>query len=216
VYEVYTDIAQQKLIVVGRADPERILKAIKKTKKAATICSHTDPAEPTPPANEEPPSGEAPAAEQPAPPAEVPPATEPQVNPPVKQEEKLEMNNTPMEVRMVHEYAHDFGHGDYQSSDPYYHYSMNGMRPYENYSYATHSHDSYRPSTYVSEYYHGHTQSPLQEGYNGYTQSPMHEGRHVAPAPAYVNNDYHHRRERVDGQITSAFSDENPNACTIV
>jgi hypothetical protein len=66
------------------------------------------------------------------------------------------------------------------------------------------TYNSYRQSTCVcvSEYYHGYTPSPLQEG------------RYVAPA--CVNNDNYHRRERADGQITSAFIDENTNACTIV
>ncbi|KAJ4807803.1 hypothetical protein LUZ62_020369 [Rhynchospora pubera] len=198
VYEVYTDIAQQKLTVVGRADPERIVKAIKRTKKNATICSHIDPAEPAQPINEELPSGEAPPPE-PAILAEAVPVTEPV--PPVLQEAKLEMNNIPPEVRMVHEYSHDFGHRDYWGSDPYY-YGVNGMRQYENnHNYVTHSYNSYRPSTYVSEY-------------RGYTRSPMQEGQYGVPA--YTNNDYYHRRERADGQITSAFSDENPNGCTIV
>jgi hypothetical protein len=120
---------------------ELFIKAIKRTKKVVTICSHADPAEPAPPTNEEPPSREAPAADTASSPADIPPATEPQVNPPVEQDAKLQMNNTPMEVCMVHEYAHDFSLIDHRSSNPYYHYSMNGMRPYESYSYATHSYN---------------------------------------------------------------------------
>ncbi|KAK1293304.1 hypothetical protein QJS10_CPB17g01197 [Acorus calamus] len=43
IYDVFTDYPQQKVTVVGRADPEKILKAIKKTRKVATICSHVEP-----------------------------------------------------------------------------------------------------------------------------------------------------------------------------
>ncbi|XP_024996704.1 extensin-3-like [Cynara cardunculus var. scolymus] len=41
IYDIYIDIPQQKLTVIGWADPEKIIKAIKKTRKTATICSHT-------------------------------------------------------------------------------------------------------------------------------------------------------------------------------
>lgn len=201
VYEVYTDIAQQKLTVVGRADPERIVKAIKRTKKIATICSHVIPTEPAPPANEEAPSGEAPAIEQPPPPVEEPLPLP--VNPPVEQEARLEMNNMPPQVHMMHEYPHDYGHRDYGSSNPNYY----GMRPYENnynsYANATHSYNSYRPPTHVSEYH-------------GYTQPSLLENQYAVPVPGYGNSEYYPRRERTDGQITAAFSDENPNACSIV
>ncbi|KAE8712367.1 hypothetical protein F3Y22_tig00110257pilonHSYRG00032 [Hibiscus syriacus] len=40
IYEVYPDIARQKLTVIGWADPEKIVKAIRKT---VTICSHLEP-----------------------------------------------------------------------------------------------------------------------------------------------------------------------------
>ncbi|XP_028553275.1 copper transport protein CCH isoform X2 [Dendrobium catenatum] len=57
IYEVYIDVAHQKLTVVGRVEPEKIVKAIKKTRKIATICT---PAE----ATTEPSSSETPPAEQ--------------------------------------------------------------------------------------------------------------------------------------------------------
>uniref|UniRef100_J3KZ71 HMA domain-containing protein n=1 Tax=Oryza brachyantha TaxID=4533 RepID=J3KZ71_ORYBR len=43
VSDVYVDSANQKVTVVGIADPERIVKAIRKTKRVPTIFSHTDP-----------------------------------------------------------------------------------------------------------------------------------------------------------------------------
>ncbi|OMO53586.1 hypothetical protein CCACVL1_28525 [Corchorus capsularis] len=61
IYEVYPDIAQQKLTIIGWADPERIVKAIRKTRKIATICSHSQPSEaPAAQPPEQPPEGGAP------------------------------------------------------------------------------------------------------------------------------------------------------------
>ncbi|KAL8171292.1 hypothetical protein V2J09_023096 [Rumex salicifolius] len=40
IYDIYIDLPQQKLTIIGWVDPEKIIKAIKKTKKTATICSH--------------------------------------------------------------------------------------------------------------------------------------------------------------------------------
>ncbi|KAJ3676109.1 hypothetical protein LUZ60_003521 [Juncus effusus] len=179
VYEIYTDISQQKLTVIGNADPERILKAIKRTKKTATICSHVNPAEPVPPANEEPPSGDPPAPE-PAPPTEATLSPEPPKDPQVDQEAKP----APL-VDMVNEYPHEFAHRDSWNTDPYYWNSMHDTRNENPYSNVTHSYNSYRPSNYVSEYEYASVQMPV--------------------------------RERADGgHDTSMFSDENPNACTIV
>ncbi|XP_044486032.1 leucine-rich repeat extensin-like protein 3 isoform X2 [Mangifera indica] len=45
IYDFYIDFPQQKLTIIGWADPERIMKAIKKTRKIATICSRSEVAE---------------------------------------------------------------------------------------------------------------------------------------------------------------------------
>ncbi|KAF5737027.1 hypothetical protein HS088_TW14G01183 [Tripterygium wilfordii] len=93
IYDIYIDFPQQKLTIIGWADPEKILKAIRKTRKIATICSHTEPETATQP-TEQPPDGGAepipepeatnsPPAETPL--AEAPPAAEsppPPENPP--------------------------------------------------------------------------------------------------------------------------------------
>ncbi|KAL3508133.1 hypothetical protein ACH5RR_033515 [Cinchona calisaya] len=42
IYELYIDFPQQKITIIGWADPEKIVKAIKKTRKTAIICSHTE------------------------------------------------------------------------------------------------------------------------------------------------------------------------------
>lgn len=39
------DFPQQKITIVGWADPKKIMKAIKKTRKTATIFSHVEPME---------------------------------------------------------------------------------------------------------------------------------------------------------------------------
>lgn len=91
VYDVCVDLPQQKLKVVGRIDLGTLVKAIKKTKKIATICSYTEPAasepEPPPPITEpeatsSPPATDA-TAQQPSEthPAEATPPAEPQENP---------------------------------------------------------------------------------------------------------------------------------------
>ncbi|CAI0626720.1 unnamed protein product [Linum tenue] len=43
IYELYIDVPQQKLTIVGWADPQKIVKAIRKTRKTAIICSHSEP-----------------------------------------------------------------------------------------------------------------------------------------------------------------------------
>ncbi|GKB83570.1 hypothetical protein Tco_0950465, partial [Tanacetum coccineum] len=51
--DVYIDIPQQKLRIIGWADPEKIIKAIKKTRKIVSICLETEPS----PATEQPSGG---------------------------------------------------------------------------------------------------------------------------------------------------------------
>ncbi|KAJ8444955.1 hypothetical protein Cgig2_029149 [Carnegiea gigantea] len=116
VYDLYIDLPQQKLTVIGRADPERIIKAIKKVRKVATICSHTDvrdensqPQEPPADGGAPPPQGEAtrpeggepsstepPKSEVPPPPPEEPPKD--QRPPPTPPPENLSAQNPPPET----------------------------------------------------------------------------------------------------------------------
>ncbi|TKY54189.1 Copper transport protein ATX1 [Spatholobus suberectus] len=52
IHDLRVDIHRQKLTIIGWADPEQVVKAIKKTKKNATICSSielTSPSKPTEP-----------------------------------------------------------------------------------------------------------------------------------------------------------------------
>nr|CAD1828520.1 unnamed protein product [Ananas comosus var. bracteatus] len=85
VYDVYIDFAQQKITVVGRANPEAIVKAIKKTKKIATVCSHTELPDPAAGKSEQPPPD---AAKEQAPPASEPPAETPPASDPPKEPQK--------------------------------------------------------------------------------------------------------------------------------
>ncbi|GMN63410.1 hypothetical protein TIFTF001_032487 [Ficus carica] len=69
IYDLYIDFPQQKLTIIGWADPEKIVKAIKKTRKMATICSHTEQTqEPPPPTEPTPQEGNTNANEPPPPP----------------------------------------------------------------------------------------------------------------------------------------------------
>lgn len=60
IYDLYIDFPNQKLTIIGWADPEKIVKAIKKTRKTATICSHTEQPDPAALPPEQPPDGDAP------------------------------------------------------------------------------------------------------------------------------------------------------------
>ncbi|XP_020086285.1 heavy metal-associated isoprenylated plant protein 5-like [Ananas comosus] len=198
VYDVYIDFAQQKITVVGRANPEAIVKAIKKTKKIATVCSHTELPDPAAGKSEQPPPDAAKEQAPPAsePPAETPPASDPPKEPP-KEEQKAEPEVKPSpeaeaatpaevkevgEIHMVHQYPH--GYSGFQHE----------LTPHV----FVHSYNSYRPSAYASEY--GYLRSPPRDiKYNGGSYGDEH--RH------YGNGD--------GSQITSMFTDENPNACRI-
>ncbi|KAK4800514.1 hypothetical protein SAY86_021001 [Trapa natans] len=77
IYDFYIDFPNQKLTVVGWADPEKIVKAIKKTRKTATICSHTEPPDPAAQPPEQSPEGGAPPSDSANPPPQEAPPIEP-------------------------------------------------------------------------------------------------------------------------------------------
>ncbi|XP_062184131.1 heavy metal-associated isoprenylated plant protein 6-like isoform X2 [Phragmites australis] len=194
VSEVYIDQANHKITVVGIADPERIVKAIRKTKRVPTICSHTDPA-----AEAQPPPAEGEAPPPADPPADAPPPAEAAPAEPAPENKEAPPAETPATdatvIHMVHDYPYDHGHHLYREHWANHPVDMHGVRydaaPYH----VTHSYSHHRPSPYVAEY--------------GYGGSPVQEGR-------YYSHDYYPTRGKGDGsQITSMFSDENPNACSI-
>ncbi|KAJ4722092.1 Heavy metal-associated isoprenylated plant protein [Melia azedarach] len=78
IYDLYIDFPQQKLTIVGWADPEKIVKAIRKTRKLATICSHVEQTEPSnQPTEQAPAEGGASPNDAANPPPPEPPAAEP-------------------------------------------------------------------------------------------------------------------------------------------
>ncbi|OVA02593.1 Heavy metal-associated domain [Macleaya cordata] len=246
IYDVYIDFPQQKLTVVGWADPEKIVKAIKKTRKIiASVCVHTDEASEAPPQAQEPPppEGEEPPPNTESPPDEPIPLPEPPKDPPPPENPALEIHPSPVaaeaienqpqhhpgprdveEIHVIHHHQHEYGgqlnsyppetrHG-YWSNYP----KVHGFRPEppvyshvfrpEPPVYVSHSYNTYKPSPYVSEY--------------EYVRSPPRHTR-FSRTEHYYSEDYHNHdngyqnRDNGNGNnITSIFSDENPNACRIV
>ncbi|CAK9138938.1 unnamed protein product [Ilex paraguariensis] len=233
IYDLYIDFPQQKLTIIGWADPEKIVKAIKKTRKTATICSHTEPTEPPPQPTEPSPEGGAPAPESAnPPPAEAPPAeaaqpAEPPKDPPPPENPPPEQKPSPAapdatpsqpaqpsgpkeveKVHVIYQHPPDFGYRyGYGNS-----YGQGHNRQWNTYTngpgfrqepappvYVTHSYSTFKPSPHVTEY--SHVQSPPR-----YTHYSRQE---------HYSEDYHHGNNG-NGNISSMFSDENPNACRIV
>ncbi|CAL4955463.1 unnamed protein product [Urochloa decumbens] len=194
VSEVHIDQANHKITVVGMVDPERIVKAIRKTKRVPTIFAHTDPAaeaQPPPAEGEAPPPADPPADTPPAEAAPAEPTPETKEAPPAE---------TPSMDAMVINKMHDYPFGDshhlYREHWATHPMDMHGVR-YDAASYhVMHSYIHHSMSPYIAEYDYG--------------GSPDQEGRY------YSYNYYQGRGKRDGSQITSMFSDENPNACNIV
>ncbi|KAJ4955421.1 hypothetical protein NE237_012204 [Protea cynaroides] len=214
IYDLYIDFPQQKLTVVGWADPEKIVKALKKTRKIATICAHIEPseppaqqAEPSPPDATNPPPAESPPTEA-APPAEPPKDPTQPENPALDTADTAAPQHVHKyglkdieETHIIHPHPHDYGyghsHGEHWNNYP----TGYGFRP-EPPVYVTHSHsyNTYRPSPSVSEY--DYARAPPQHTHYSRTE--------------HYSEDYHNRSNSDGNSITSMFSDENPNACRIV
>ncbi|KAK6161054.1 hypothetical protein DH2020_004435 [Rehmannia glutinosa] len=229
------------ITIIGWADPEVIIKAIKKTRKRAIICLHTEqqsdePAQPTEPTPE---GGEAPPPEpttQPPEPTQTEatsPAEPPPENPPPEtmtssesanatssQSEQPSKPKEPEEIHVVHHHQPDYGYR-YYAYGPNFQQGYNGQ--FNAYHggpgfreeppqppqpvYVTHSYNTYKPSPYVTEYAY-----------------PVHHQMHIPVTtkvlsnysiPDYYSQDYYSGNNS-NGNITSMFSEENPNACTIV
>lgn len=213
VSEVYIDQATHKVTVVGMADPERLIKAIRKTKRVPTIFSHTDPAaeaaaaaeaQPPPSADAEgdaqapPPPTEPPASDA-APPAAAEEATPAEAPTPENKEAKPAETKTPEAldatvVRTVHDYPYGYGHGGHRMHSGYW--MANQPHPM----------DMHGVIRYEASPYHANAMTQR------YGSVPVQEGRYYSPAAEY----YPARGKGDDRQITTIFSDENPNACSIV
>ncbi|XVF66170.1 hypothetical protein PTKIN_Ptkin10aG0013900 [Pterospermum kingtungense] len=246
IYDVYPDIAQQKLTIIGWADPERIVKAIRKTRKIATICSHLEPTEAAAQPTEQPPQGglqaaeaanppPAEAASQPQsqpeaappvePPKDQPPPENPQPEPaPAATDGSANQQTSPSapkdvgEVNIICHHPPRYGHvhnyrgawiRQYPNSqgnfypEPLSRYPTSQVFHHEPPQQAsvTHSYNTYKPSPHVTEYEYAH--SPPQ--YTHYSRID------------HYNEDYHNNySSSSNGNITSIFSDENPNACRLM
>ncbi|PHT59356.1 hypothetical protein CQW23_01719 [Capsicum baccatum] len=116
IHDLYIDFPQQKITIVGSADPENIVKAIKKTRKSAIVCSHIEQADPpTEPEEVAPAECEAPPPESSNPPTEAPPAEEPPNEPP---KDPPTQENQPAEEKQTHEGADNTKSQSDQPSKP--------------------------------------------------------------------------------------------------
>lgn len=242
IYDLYIDFPQQKITIIGWADPEKIVKAIRKTRKSAIICLHTEQSdqpdqEPEPEHEGEAPEGGAPPPESTNPPTEhpaPPEAPSPPDNPPPPEEkpspesanERESSQSTqpskpkePEEIHVIHHHPPNYG---YQYA--YSHYNQEGNSGRYAYPiprgpgfreeppqpvYVTHNYNTHMPLPYVTEY--TYPQSPPT--YSHYSR-PDHYNQ------VYYSGNSSNGGVNVNGNgngnITSMFSEENPNACSIV
>ncbi|PWA74927.1 Heavy metal-associated domain, HMA [Artemisia annua] len=246
--DIYIDIPRQKLTVIGWADPDKIIKAIKKTRKFVSICLETEPSPPT----EQPSGGDARASStDPSDPA-IEQKVEPLENLLPTTKYALECappqplgSKEAEEIHVVQHYPPDHGQGYnhrvlYNESIEHYSSPPSPLHKPEppQAMHVNHSYNKYKPTPYVTEY--THIRPPPQYNrseprpqqctrYNKpeppqeYTQKPespqpyTNFSREESP-PRYARDMgvYHGSSYGNHGHVTSIFSDENPNACTIV
>ncbi|KAJ1383307.1 Heavy metal-associated domain, HMA [Sesbania bispinosa] len=216
IHDLRVDLHRQKLTIIGWADPEKVVKAIKKTRKNAIICSNIELPSPSRPTEPEPKgNGSAPDAAQP-PPAEAPPA---QASPPPEPPHEATPSPTPTQhnarqqwqnnpgrkgagqVHMMQHhrpnYINKFSSGQsYVDHRDRYHDSPVFLQEPSQPMYVTHSYDTHMPSSYVTEY-----EYVSSESWHTHYNSREHYSE------AYQNGNVN---------IRSMFSDDNPNACSIV
>nr|XP_043608268.1 extensin-3-like [Erigeron canadensis] len=163
IQDIYIDIPQQKLTIIGWAEPAKIVKAIKKTRKlVATICLETEQSpmnEPHPGDGADAPPPDPSPAES-VPPAEpVEPPKEPE-NPPREPAQEPSRSSEAEEVHVVHHYnppdhgqrySHDRVHNvavQHYSSSPSPVYKHEPPQPIQ----VNHSYNTYKPTPYVTHY----------------------------------------------------------------
>ncbi|WVZ10135.1 hypothetical protein V8G54_014665 [Vigna mungo] len=233
IYDLHVDLNRQKLTIVGWADPEQVVKAIKKTKKNATICSSielTPPSKPTEPK----PKGNAPAPNVAQPPPQAPPpqASHPSELPP-QASHPLELPPrqpppeatpssfipTPKQHNVAWKWQNNTRTEDLEQVHVTHHDSSNYANRFSSgHNHAEHWHQydngpvflqEPSPSMYVTHSYNTHMPSSHVTEYE-YVRSPsMH---------THYNCIEHYSGDYQNGNvnIASMFSDDNPNACCIV
>ncbi|KAL5182582.1 Heavy metal-associated isoprenylated plant protein 24 [Glycine soja] len=223
IHDLRVDLLQQKLTIIGWADPEQVVKAIKKTKKNATICSSielTSPSKPTEPEPKE--NAPVPDATQP-PPARVPP---PQASPPSKPPpqrpppEATPPSHIPTQHKTSRQWQNNTGIEELEQVHvkQYYHLPNNVNRFNSGRNHVEHWHryhngpvflqEPSRPM-YVTHSYNTHVPSSIVTEYE-YVRSPSRQTHYNCIE--HYSGDY--QNDNVN--ITSMFSDDNPNACCIV
>ncbi|XP_027368699.1 uncharacterized protein LOC113874685 [Abrus precatorius] len=215
IHDLRVDFRRQKLTIIGWADPETVIRAIKKTKKNATICSNIELTTPSKPTETEAKGNiPAPDATQP-PPAQAPPSpatplskppTEATAPTPTQHSATRQWQHYPgtkdlEQVHMTHHHLPNYvnrfssGHNHVEHWDRY-HLSPVFLQGPSQSMYVTHSYNTHMPAPYVTEY--------------EYVRSPS---RHT-----HYNCTEHYGIDNQNGNvnIASMFSDDNPNACNIV
>lgn len=196
---------------MGRVEPEKIVKTIKKTtRKIATICttaeakaesssSETQPTEQAPNSNAPSPESTNQAPTEPTPPSEPPtdsPATEnqaPDIKPVAESNEAVPSKpKDEEEIHMVHYNPHNSSYREHWNAYPRAHEIRLEDSPYH----VIHSYNNHWPSPYISEYIYNRAVPQRSEFYR--------------------DGNNHNQQGGHGSQITSMFSEENPNACTIV
>ncbi|XVF38784.1 hypothetical protein REPUB_Repub20aG0131600 [Reevesia pubescens] len=250
----------------GIQDPDKLVKAIRKTRKIATICSHSEPKEAATQPTEQPPEGgsASPEAANP-PPSEAPPAeadaqpqSQPEASPPGEPPKDQPPPEIPQpepapaatdanasqqpqqpsgskdvgEVHLLYHHPPDYGHRygyvhsygepwsrQYPNNQGNFYPEPLNRHPNSQVfhhelppqpAFVSHSYNTYKPSPYVTEYEYVH--SPPR--YTHYSRID------------HYNEDFHNyysigsssssSNDNGNGNITSIFSDENPNACRIM
>ncbi|RDX97848.1 Pathogenesis-related protein STH-2, partial [Mucuna pruriens] len=217
IHDLRVDLRRQKLTIIGWADPEQVVKAIKKTKKNATICSSIELTSPSKPTEPEP-KGNAPASDAQPPPAQAPPpqASPPSEPPPQRSPPEVTPSHIPTrhsatrprenntgteELEQVHATHHHLpnhvnrfssGHNHVEHWHRYHNGPVFLLEPSQS-MYVTHSYNTHMPSSYVTEY--------------EYVRSPS---RHTH----YNCIEQHYRGDYQNDSVNMAsmFSDDNPNA----
>ncbi|KAL2229716.1 heavy metal-associated isoprenylated plant protein 36-like [Sesamum indicum] len=252
IYDIYVDLCQQKITVVGWADPDIIVKAIMKTRKRAVISSHSEqfdqPKEPTPEGGAT--NGGAPLSESTKLPAEKTPpeggaidggatpleSTNPPADMTTPEEslkEQKDQENPSREsaiatssgltgypepkdrlaIHVIHHqppnygYRYGYNYSYQQGYGGQWHDSHGGLGFTREQSQppqpvcVTHGYNTYKPSLCVTEYAYPVPDPPPR--YSQYSR------------PDDYSQDYYSGNIG-NGNITSMFSEDNPNACRIV
>ncbi|THG07941.1 hypothetical protein TEA_007578 [Camellia sinensis var. sinensis] len=211
IYDLYIDFPQQKLTIIGTTIRPTTGSANRATTGSTNRAASTS-------------SGGSSTAEAVAPPAEQPKDPPPPENPrPAANDNsagKPEQPSGPKDVKEDHViyhhppdygYRYGLGHSYVEQWNNY----PNGPRFQQEPSpqvYVSHSYNTYKPSPSVTHSYDAYKPLAHVTEYE-YIRSPP-QYTHYARAE-HCSDDYHNNNNG-NGNISSMFSDENPNACRVV